>query len=64
LDEVTNQLDEENKIKILITLQGLARKGKTIIFATHDSLAENYASRILVLKQEELQSVSSQSPEV
>jgi ABC-type multidrug transport system fused ATPase/permease subunit len=58
LDEVTNQLDEENKIKILITLQGLARKGKTIIFETHDSLAENYASRILVLNQEELQSFS------
>jgi ABC-type bacteriocin/lantibiotic exporter with double-glycine peptidase domain len=58
LDEVTNQLDEENKIKILTTLQDLARKGKTILFATHDSLAENYASRILVLKKEKLQSAS------
>lgn len=60
LDEVTNQLDEENKIKILTTLQNLANKGTTILFATHDSLAENYASRILVLKKEEFQSASSQ----
>lgn len=54
LDEVTNQLDEENKIHILSMLRGMADQGKTIIFVTHDNLAKQYASRILTLQKGEL----------
>lgn len=49
LDEVTNQLDEQNKVYILERLQSLCRKGKTIILASHDPVVKQYASHTLSL---------------
>jgi ABC-type multidrug transport system fused ATPase/permease subunit len=57
LDEVTNQLDDENKLKILNTLKGLSRKGKTIVFASHDHTARSFASRIFYFDSRRVQEV-------
>lgn len=50
LDEVTNQLDYENKIKILATLKELSLKGMTIVLASHDPVVRSFATRVLHLK--------------
>ena len=57
LDEVTNQLDDENKLKILNTLKGLSRKGNTIVFASHDHTARSFASRIFYFDSRRVQEV-------
>jgi ATP-binding cassette, subfamily B, bacterial PglK len=49
LDEVTNQLDHENKVRILATLKTLTDSGITIILASHDPLVREFASRIVTL---------------
>jgi ABC-type bacteriocin/lantibiotic exporter with double-glycine peptidase domain len=54
LDEVTNQLDEENKMKILNTLKGLTQNGKTIILASHDVLVKQFATRIFRLERNKI----------
>ena len=59
LDEVTNQLDEDNKLKILTTLQDLSKKGKTIVFASHDHTARSFASRILLFDTNIVRAVQS-----
>ena len=46
LDEVTNQLDEDNKLKILHTLRDLSKTGKTILLASHDHTARRFVNRI------------------
>ena len=45
LDEVTNQLDEDNKLKILHTLKELSKTGKTVLFASHDHTARRFVNR-------------------
>ncbi len=54
LDEVTNQLDEQNKVYILERLQSLCRQGKTIVLASHDPVVKKYASHILNLDSKTL----------
>lgn len=54
LDEVTNQLDEQNKVYILERLQSLCRHGKTIVLASHDPVVKKYASHILNLDSKTL----------
>jgi ATP-binding cassette, subfamily B, bacterial PglK len=49
LDEVTNQLDYENKIHILNSLKKLCNDGTTIIFASHDSVVKSYATKVVHL---------------
>jgi len=44
LDEVTNQLDEENKVRILTLFQTLRESGVTIILASHDDVVKNFAN--------------------
>jgi putative ABC transport system ATP-binding protein len=49
-DEPTGDLDRANAQSVLQILKELNQKqGKTIVMATHDPLAANYASRILRL---------------
>lgn len=50
LDEVTNQLDEENKLIVLRNLQLLTTRGRTIILISHDPVAKNFATRNLQLE--------------
>jgi ABC-type bacteriocin/lantibiotic exporter with double-glycine peptidase domain len=60
LDEVTNQLDEENRTFVLSTLRKLADTGKTILLATHDTTVKTYANRIARLEKGQLsESLSS-----
>jgi ATP-binding cassette, subfamily B, bacterial PglK len=54
LDEVTNQLDEDNKQKILEILLELSKKGKTVILVSHDHVVRNFATRIVSLKEGEI----------
>jgi ABC-type multidrug transport system fused ATPase/permease subunit len=49
LDEVTNQLDEENKLNILKNLRELTLTGKTIILASHDPVALDFATQVFTL---------------
>ena len=54
LDEVTNQLDEENKLVVLKNLQRLAQAGKTILLVSHDPIARNYGTRIFQMNDKTL----------
>ena len=54
LDEVTNQLDEENKLVVLKNLQRLAQAGKTILLVSHDPITRNFATRIFQLNDKTL----------
>jgi ATP-binding cassette, subfamily B, bacterial PglK len=47
LDEVTNQLDYENKIHILTSLRKLCNDGTTVIFASHESIVKSYATKVI-----------------
>jgi ABC-type bacteriocin/lantibiotic exporter with double-glycine peptidase domain len=59
LDEVTNQLDDDNKNKVLNNLKILTRKGKTIIVASHDPVVTRFANRILHCKEANIHEVIS-----
>jgi ABC-type bacteriocin/lantibiotic exporter with double-glycine peptidase domain len=62
LDEVTNQLDEDNKLKILNTLKELSCKGKTIVFASHDHTARGFANRILYFDSKIVREIQQNQP--
>jgi len=53
LDEPTNGLDPRTQVWLIEILDGLHRKGKTIISATHDlSIAGDIAERAIVLSED------------
>ncbi|HEY9045804.1 MAG TPA: ABC transporter ATP-binding protein [Ohtaekwangia sp.] len=58
LDEVTNQLDEENKVYILNTLQAMCEQGKTVVLISHDPLVRKFATRVLKLEDALLESAT------
>lgn len=49
-DEPTGNLDSLNTKEVLIILNDLNSKGKTIIMVTHDPLVASYSSRMLYLQ--------------
>ncbi|MDD2960904.1 MAG: ABC transporter ATP-binding protein [Muribaculaceae bacterium] len=49
-DEATGNLDTRTAFSILILLQNLYKKGKTIIFVTHNPDLAKYSSRNIVLR--------------
>jgi ABC-type bacteriocin/lantibiotic exporter with double-glycine peptidase domain len=59
LDEVTNQLDEENKLCVLRNLQQLSKQGKTILLVSHDPLAKNFANRVFLLEDKHFIEISA-----
>jgi ATP-binding cassette, subfamily B, bacterial PglK len=61
LDEVTNQLDEGNKLKIFSTLKEFSRNGKTIVIAAHDPSARNFATRVFSFDNKIVQEVQPNS---
>jgi len=61
LDEVTSQLDQATKQKILTSLKELATKGTTIILASHDSFTRNFASRVLRLENNKIYEIEKES---
>lgn len=62
IDEVTNHLDYDSKIKILETLRDMSKRGLTIIAATHDPIVKNYANRTFSLSETERKSALSAKP--
>jgi ABC-type bacteriocin/lantibiotic exporter with double-glycine peptidase domain len=54
LDEVTNQLDEENKHRVLSALKELNQQGVTIILASHDVFCRRYASRFFTINNKQI----------
>lgn len=52
LDEPTAHLDLGNKGRLLDALQGLAGRGTTIVFTTHDPETASLAARFLVLMRD------------
>lgn len=48
-DEPTGSLDTDNENNILQILQGLNRKGLTIVLVTHDLSVANICDRVFVL---------------
>lgn len=55
LDEVTNQLDEANKFKILNTLKELTQNNKkTIILASHDASCKSFATRVFNFQEKKV----------
>lgn len=59
MDEVTNQLDEDNKIAILETLKMLSEKGATIVLASHDHAARKFANRIIHFENKMIQEIQT-----
>jgi ATP-binding cassette subfamily B protein len=59
LDEVTNQLDEDNKLKILNTLKSFTQNGKTIILSSHDSMVKKFATRIFRIERHNVYEIQS-----
>jgi len=49
LDEVISGLELDSKREILTLLQNLAKKSKLIILISHDTVAEEYASKFILL---------------
>ncbi|OQY10934.1 MAG: multidrug ABC transporter ATP-binding protein, partial [Marinitoga sp. 4572_148] len=56
LDEPTNGVDIETKLKIYEIMEELSQKGKTIILASHDVSEIEKTDRIVVLKKGEITS--------
>ncbi|WP_405569235.1 ATP-binding cassette domain-containing protein [Streptomyces sp. NBC_01167] len=55
LDEPTRGLDYAAKARLVVVLQGLARKGHSIVLATHDvELAAELAHRVVILADGEI----------
>ena len=59
LDEVTNQLDDETKYKVLKTLKNFCALGKTVIISSHDPVIKNFATRILHLGEKRTHEIQS-----
>jgi ATP-binding cassette, subfamily B, bacterial PglK len=57
LDEVTNQLDEDSKLIVLRKLKSLTLQGKTVVLSSHDPVIKNFATRIIFLDKQSLQTV-------
>jgi len=51
LDEVTSHLDIENKLTILHSLKDINQLGITIVLATHETTAQEYATQIIRIKE-------------
>ncbi|MDE5639751.1 MAG: ABC transporter ATP-binding protein [Odoribacter sp.] len=49
-DEATGNLDTRTSFEILVLLQELHAKGRTIVFVTHNPELADYSSRTIVLK--------------
>jgi ABC-type multidrug transport system ATPase subunit len=65
LDEPTNGLDPRTQVWLIELLEGLRRKGKTIISATHDlSIAGDIAERAIVLSEDHAVAADGPYPEV
>jgi ABC-type bacteriocin/lantibiotic exporter with double-glycine peptidase domain len=58
LDEVTNQLDEENKTRILDNLRSLTQMNKTVILISHDPYVRKFATRVLHLERGAIREVA------
>ncbi len=50
LDEVTNQLDEENKFLLLSNLKKLAASNKAILLISHDPMVKSFATSVVHLE--------------
>jgi len=49
LDEVVSGLEVDSKREILALLQGLAKTSKLIVLISHDTVAEEFASKVISL---------------
>ena len=50
-DEPTGNLDPENSAMVLGLLAGFHRSGGTVLLVTHQELADQYAQRIVLLRE-------------
>jgi ATP-binding cassette, subfamily B, bacterial PglK len=61
MDEVTNQLDETNKISILKNLVQLTKEGKTVIMASHDKAVLDFATRVYSIDRSSIRPVDKRT---
>ena len=49
-DEPTGNLDSKSGVAVMEILEGLHKKGRTVVLVTHETLTAEYADRIIYVK--------------
>ncbi len=62
-DEPTGALDSRTSIEIMALIQELSRSGITVVLVTHEPDIAAYASRVIVVKDGQIQSDTRQAPQ-
>jgi putative ABC transport system ATP-binding protein len=61
-DEPTGALDSRTSVEIMALIQELGRSGITVVLVTHEPDIAAYASRVIVVKDGQIQSDTRQEP--
>jgi putative ABC transport system ATP-binding protein len=61
-DEPTGNLDSQTSIEVMALLQDLGRSGITVVLVTHEPDIAQYAARVLVMKDGQVQTDTRQTP--
>ncbi len=63
-DEPTGNLDSRTSVEVIALFQELHRSGMTIVLVTHEPDIAAYASRVLVMRDGQVQSDTRQTPQL
>ncbi len=63
-DEPTGNLDSQTSVEVMALLQELGRSGITVVLVTHEADIAQYAARVIVMKDGQVQTDTRQAPHV
>jgi putative ABC transport system ATP-binding protein len=61
-DEPTGNLDSKTSVEVMSLFQALGQSGITVVLVTHEADIAQYASRVIVMKDGQVQSDTRQTP--